>query len=266
MTRKFISKFITLLFALAVATFRLSASEFKPPVASVFEESVGAHYQFETEKLRLDIGNSFDLFALSVADNKMTIGADFFTYTRLRTAGNFKFPVETSDYYFGLNSAYFDTLGTMPMAYRLRVAHVSSHLVDGLADSLTFKRLPFVYSREFADFMAMATLGDFRVYAGVNFLYSTKPKDFSLFHPQLGFDFEHKLSNSISIKGGYDFKLVGIADKYHGVSNYNAGIAFNTPYSTQIYIAFYGYNGKSMHGMYFNERDDYTGIGFNFLF
>lgn len=259
-------KIIQILTSLVLASFMLSASEFKPPVASVFEESVGAHYQFETEKLRLDIGNSFDLFDLSVNENKMTIGADFFTYTRLRTSGNFKFPVETSDYYFGLNTAYFDTLASVPMAYRLRVAHISSHLVDGLADSLTFKRLPFVYSREFADFMAMTTLGDLRVYAGVNFLYSTKPKDFALFHPQLGFDFEHKLSNSISIKGGYDFKLVGIADKYHGVSNYNAGIAFNTPYSTQIYIAFYGYNGKSMHGMYFNERDDYAGIGFNFLF
>ncbi len=242
------------------------ASEFKAPLAAVFEESVGAFYQMPAEKLRLDIGNSFDLVTTSINNNKLSVGADFFTYTRLRTAGNFKFPVETSDYYFGLNTAYFDTVASVPVDYRLRVAHISSHLVDGLADSLTFKRLPFVYSREFADFLALANFGNFRVYIGVNFLYSTKPKDFALFHPQIGFDYQYEIYDNISIKAAYDFKLIGIESKYHGVSNYRAGVNIASSKGVGIFLGFYGYNGKSMHGMFFNERDDYSGFGFNFLF
>lgn len=258
-------KIYVLCLAILLSSF-VHCAEFKSPLAGVFEPSIGAFYQFSSEKLRLDIGNSFDLYKSTVCSNKISVGADFFTYTRLRTAGNFKFPVETSDYYFGLNSAYFDTVAKMPIAYRIRVAHISSHLVDGLSDSLTFRRLPFVYSREFVDILAAISMADLRLYAGVNFLYSTKPKDFALFHPQIGFDYQYNLSDNISFKAGYDFKLVGIDSKYYGVSNYRAGFAYKTNSDVQIFLGFYGYNGKSMHGMFYNERDDYTGIGFNFIF
>ncbi|HYF01921.1 MAG TPA: hypothetical protein VEC36_00985, partial [Patescibacteria group bacterium] len=138
---------------------------FTPLIANPLEGRVGAMYQFADNKLRLDIGNSIDVYKLPNRD--VAFGVDFYTFTRLRSEGNFKFPVETSDYYFGVNFSssslrdskkYYDEesdrtyeVGFKP-SLRLRLAHISSHLVDGLADtSGKLEKKPFVYSREFAD-------------------------------------------------------------------------------------------------------------------
>ena len=75
---------------------------FTPLTANVFEPRIGAMYQLSAEKLRLDIGASFDLADLKLFDGVETrFGTDFFTFTRLRSERGFKFPVETSDYFFG---------------------------------------------------------------------------------------------------------------------------------------------------------------------
>lgn len=245
-----------------------SALNFKPFTANPIEPRVGSFYQFDTENLRLDIGTSIDLKTFQLADsNYISIGADFFTFTRLRTAGNFKFPVETSDYYFGLNTTFSDFLFNTDLKYRFRFAHISSHLVDGLADSTTFSREPFVYSREFIDIAAAyEVFNSFRLYSGVNILYSTKPKDFLLLHPQIGFDYSYPIINSISLETGYDFKLVGIEQQLNPVHAAQFGLKYQTDNNTGVFLSLYYYNGKSLHGMFFNEKDSYLGFGFQVLF
>lgn len=245
----------------------LTALNFKPLVANPIEPRVGGIYEFADEKLRLDIGTSLDLAKFKMGDKTvLSVGTDFFTYTRLRTAGNFKFPVETSDYYFGLNSCYVDSSFKYPLSFRMRVAHISSHLVDGYADSVTFKKEPFVYSREFIDLVAAINIDDFRFYAGVNMLYSTKPKDFLFLHPQIGFDYNYKLSNSVDLIAGYDFKYAGIHSAMHPVHSMQAGFKFNTSDDVAVFLGVYGYKGKSLHGLFYNENDDYLGTGFQIMF
>ncbi len=245
----------------------LHALTFKPLTAGVFEPRIGAFYQYESEKLRLDIGTSVDLKTFELADkDKISIGADFMTYTRLRTAGNFKFPVETSDYYFGVNTSITDSMFNLPFSYRIRFAHISSHLVDGYADSTIFKKEPYVYSREFVDLLAAVQLNDFRVYAGLNILYSVKPKDFLLLNPQIGVEYEHKLLNWLSVSAGYDFRYVGISHELYPVHNSQAGLKFITDNNVGLFFGAYYYSGKSMHGLFFNETDNYFGIGLQVLF
>lgn len=240
---------------------------FKPLTAAIFEPRIGAFYQFESEKLRLDIGTSVDLKTFTKEDgDKISIGADFMTYTRLRTAGNFKFPVETSDYYFGLNTCITDSMFDLPFSYRIRFAHISSHLVDGYADSSVFKKQPYVYSREFIDLVAAVQLCDFRVYCGLNILYSVKPKDFLLLNPQIGFDYEHKLLSWMSATAGYDFRYVGIRGDLYPVHAAQAGLKFTTENNAGLFLGMYYYSGKSMHGLFFDEKDNYLGFGFQVMF
>lgn len=236
---------------------------FKPLTANVFEPRIGTLYQNNTEKVRLDIGHSFDLYRFSAFDStKFSIGCDFFTFTRLRTAGNFKFPVEAADYLFGVNASTSTKAFDHKLDVRLRIAHISAHLVDGMAIDTILSRSPFVYSREFIDLCAAMSFDPVRIYAGCNLMFHTIPSDPLALTPQLGFDFEQGLSGDFYISGGYDFKLVGMDGTRFGVNAAQCGIEWKTFGNVGLFLGFYLYEGKSMHGMFYNEHDSYTGIGF----
>ena len=91
----------------------------------------------DNKKLRLDISTSRDIVKWYDDDETISIGADLFTFTRLRSTDNFKFPVETIDYLFGFNAGYKKQLrmkiGITVLGFRL--SHISAHLVDGQYDA-----------------------------------------------------------------------------------------------------------------------------------
>lgn len=242
---------------------------FQPLTANNFEPRIGAFYQFGTEKIRLDIGYSLDFLNFKKDNNNFSVGADFFTYTRLRTAGNFKFPVETSDYYFGVNGAYKVPVNSdVDCEARLRVAHISSHLVDGMSSDGVFRRMPFVYSREFVDLTAALRYRYVRAYVGLNTIFHKIPDEFNTCVPSIGMDFDVPFSQGsrFSVSGGYDFKLEGISDIYNGINSAELGIKIKTKNNIGFLIGLHGYAGKSMHGMYFNEYDHYIGLGFRLVY
>ena len=244
----------------------------KPPEAAVFEPRCGSLFEFKDKKLRLDIGTSIDLFEIKNQDDQqMRLGSDFFTYTRLRSEGNMKFPVETSDYYFGLNYSYKFEFLRHKTSVRLRLAHISSHLVDGMAtgDSL-FTRKSYVFSREFTDLIGFMEFGSgagsIRCYAGFQYVFLTKPKDPDPIIPQIGFDFEYPLNSFLKLRGGHDFRLLGISSIYAAQNNTQAGIYIQTSKSVGLLLAGYYNSGRSIHGMFFREYDNYFGLGFQLCF
>jgi hypothetical protein len=259
-------KIIILLFLMSVNTYSHGLLLFKPLFSNTYEPRNGAFYQFEEDKLRLDIGASFDFVKLDVLGNKAAIGADFFTYTRLRHEGNFKFPVETSDYFFGANySMKFDM--NMPGYIRFRLAHISSHLVDGYTNAdYDFIREPIVYSREFVDIVWAQYLGDFRYYVGVNFIFSTIPDDPNALTPEIGFDYSRELTSWLTFDLGFDFKLIGIDNIWQGTTVTQVGLTFWPSADYGIFTGLYCYRGRSMHGQFYREYDDYLGLGLQFIF
>jgi hypothetical protein len=240
---------------------------FKPLTANIFEPRVGAVYASQNDKLRLDIGTSIDLydFKLSVK-NETRLGTDFFTYTRLRSVGKFKFPVETSDYFFGLNATTKGVIGEYNYSARLRLAHISSHLVDGYDKKSIFATQPFVYSREFVDLAGTITFGDFRPYIGNYYVFSVQPDDANPMIPYLGFDYRRDLTDWLALVAGYDFKLGGADNIYTGISIAQIGLELLTSKNWGIMLSYYFYDGKSMHGMFYKEKDSYTGLGFQVIF
>lgn len=241
---------------------------FRPLTANIFEPRIGSFYQFSDNKLRLDIGASYDIASIYKSDNsEYRLGADFFTYTRLRSENNFKFPVETSDYFFGINQSGRTIAFENEFFYRIRLAHISSHLVDGYARDSVFHKSPFVYSREFFTIsLAKELIDGFRIYLTLEYVFSKQPDDANPIITSYGIDFNKKLSEYLSFIIAYDFKLLGFDSVYSGVHNAQLGILAKVNSFAGVFAGFYGYSGKSMHGLFYSENDEYIGLGFQVVF
>ena len=244
---------------------------FQPFVANVFEARVGSIYEIEDNKLRLDIGNSIDLYETRIKniDSNETIlrfGTEFFVDTRLRSEGRFKFPVETSDYYFGVNATSKLSFIDEYLYTRFRLAHISSHLADGYSENSIFRKSVFVYSREFIDWSFAYIFADFRPYLGLTYIFSTIPDEVNLIVPQIGFDYKQNIFDDLDLVAGYDFKLGGHDDQYSGINSLKLGIQLRTFKNFGIELAYLYYSGYSIHGMFYNEKDNYNAIGFNVIF
>ena len=192
----------------------------------------------------------------------MKLGVDFMTYTRLRSEHNLKFPVETIDYWFGVRAEYAPT---PTLSLRLRAAHISAHLVDGLVDtSAAFSdKKPFVYSREFLEALAVYAIHTgVHVYAGATVVTSTQPRRADRIIPQAGLDVRVPLVRDLSLRGGYDWRLVGVDGTYVTAQAAQLGVFWNTMGDGRgLLVALHGYNGRSMHGMFYDQADSYLGIG-----
>jgi hypothetical protein len=243
---------------------------FKQYKAAPLEARVASFYQFGNDRLRLDIGNSFDISEFMLQDSsRMSIGTDFFTYTRLRSEGNFKFPVETTDFYFGVNGAWISKAQAgMEYGLRLRLAHISTHLVDGYADSAgNFSRQkPFVYSREFADLSGSVQFDYLRIYSGITWLWATQPRNVGRFIPQLGTDIRYPVQKGLEIQAGYDFRISSVNERWIPTHSVQAGLAWLNEKRRGIWLGLLMSAGRSLHGMFHTEQDTYIGTGFQALF
>ncbi len=251
---------------------------FRPLSAHIFEPRAGTSYQFDNNKLRLDIGASFDLLRSSVTEkDSLSFGADFFTYSLLRSEGKLKFPVETADYFFGINAGYIYKLKNLELQTRLRVSHISSHLVDGYSDNGVFRQEPYIYSREFIDLTQAFQIDYLRLYAGAEIVFSSIPRDVTNLIPHVGIEYSYPLTGNIELDCGYDFKQNGYVEKhfilnemtkikYKPMHSFEAGfiLRFFRQFGLKIYYLYY--SGQNYHGMFIFNDNEYSAVGFRIIY
>jgi len=240
----------------------------QPFTAHFLEPKAGFQYLFDLEKVRIDIGTSHDIIHWINNDESYSFGADFFTYTRARSENNFKFPVETVDYLFGVNGSYKKRSDDYEWGARLRFSHISAHLADGSYDSETESwlngREPFVYSREFFELITYYKIFDLRIYGGLTYNIHIVPVEIKKWIFQAGFDYYPSLlaTSVITPFIAYDFKLTGI-EEYSGNNIISAGIKFGQPESRGFSILASYYSGKSVHGEFYYFNESYAAFGIN---
>jgi hypothetical protein len=240
----------------------------QPFTAHFLEPKTGFQYLFDIDKVRIDIGTSHDIIHWKAEDESFSFGADFFTYTRARSEDNFKFPVETVDYLFGVNSSYKSKYEKSEWGARLRFSHISAHLVDGYYDAESESwlngREPFVYSREFFELIGYFKIYGIRIYGGITYNIHIVPDEIKKGILQAGFDYYAvQLKTSVFTPFiAYDFKLTGI-DQYSGNNIISAGIKFGEPESRGFSILASYFSGKSVHGEFYNVNESYPTIGIN---
>ncbi len=240
----------------------------QPFTANLLEARDGAAYLLNRKKIRLDIGTSTDIYRINYGNSVLSFGGDLFTFTRLRSENNFRFPVETIDYFFGVNSGYKIIDGSRQYGFRFRLSHISAHLVDGRYDALSnswrANLKPFIYSREFVELFPFYKINGFRMYAGLTYLFHVIPKNIGRGIYQVGFDYylPSLISKNISPFIADDFKLSSI-DKYFGNNIICAGIKFGKYDSRGFSIRLSYYSGKSIHGELYFLTENYATIGIN---
>lgn len=266
--------FLTVMFTI---THRASSTEpgfsftsdpllFRPLTANTFEPRVGLIWHADDNRLRLDIGNSIDLFQYTFDSPKqrLTIGSDFFTYTLLSGEKNFHFPVDAVDYLFGFNANYRDTLENGILSGRLRLAHISAHFVDGHFNGTTGTwkdgMNPRVYSREFFDLtVSFEPTEQFRGYAGAWYLWHVDPVTISKFIGYVGGEYHQPLLSFLDGYAAYQFTASGFRPSH----DLQVGIKIGEWNGRGTKIFFIHHSGNNIHGEYHDQLDQYSGIGFN---
>jgi len=264
-------KFILLLFFLIYINPTLFSENllFNPLNAYVFEPRIGSIINLNNDNLRLDIGASFDLLKFNNIQKNIynAIGADFFTNTRLRSEPNFKFPVETSDYFFGINYSNKIKIDNLEYASRFRISHISSHLVDGYSKDGIFWKKPFVYSRELIELISTMKINinenlDLKPIIGGKYIFSTTPDSLTKLNYIIGLDYSYKIDNYMEFMGGL------VLQNGENRTNFSIqnGLKISFIKNIGLFVGHYYYQGNSIHGMFYNNFDVLNSIGFQIIY
>lgn len=252
-----------------------SALNVQPFTANIIEPMAGFSFHLGKEELKLDIGKTQDIFHYEFDNHNISVGADFFTYSKLHATKEFHFPVDAIDYLFGINGGYKSIINNSDFiseyGFRFRLSHISAHLVDGRFDNKIAywqdSLKPEVYSREFIELFPYLMIKQFRVYTGFTYLLHTSPQGIGKDSYQLGFDYylTDIVSPNITPFLGYDFKLTNIF-YYAGNNSIVAGIKFGNKRGKGISLRYHFYSGYSFYGQFFTNKVTFSSIGLNFEF
>jgi len=234
---------------------------FKTLTASFYEPRIGLMKYFDRNSLKVDIGNSLDVFQFRLGSYSCTIGVDFFAYTLVNNHGFLILRVEAIDGFFGGNVSFkSDNFST-----RLRVLHRSSHLVDEYDE---ISATPFPFTMEFFDLIFAFERQNIRFYSGLSFIFRHKPANIDEFCIQFGFEFFKEISShSLAFESplffifSSDFKFFSS----RGL-NLTSGVKFGRWNSRGIFLYLVYYNGFDIYGQYFNLKREFGGFGLSFDF
>mgnify|MGYP001243325475 CR=1 FL=1 len=248
---------------------------FPPLRAHHLEPRVGMSRLVEEERLRLDIGNSIDVYRWNdvLAGAAVSVGVDFFTWTSLRQEKDFHFPVDAVDYLFGINAAYRRPLAADVVLFaRLRLSHISAHLVDGSYIRAERRwrddQQPRVYSREFIDVVLAAELQQWlRIYAGGKYIYHIDPAELGTWSPQTGVEAVWRDAANLAVHpyAAVDVRFVEV-NAWSTAVNLQLGVVLGRwrGAGLDLFVAYY--HGMSQHGEYYDRLWSYWGPGFNVTF
>jgi hypothetical protein len=129
-------------------------------------------WDFSRQEILLEAGYGQDV----IRTERTIIGAEGLIWSGLNSISGFRFPVETADFFFGLYGVYAVPIAgwNYPLPVRVRLSHISSHLVDGTTDS-TFGGSSSKYSREFISVESQIVPHDksswFAVSGGIKYVF-----------------------------------------------------------------------------------------------
>lgn len=241
---------------------------FKPLEASIFEPRNGVTKFTDKKNLKLDIGAGIDIIGLKMGNTSYSLGADFFTFSNLRSESNFKFPVDAIDYLFGLNvnmqKVHSEKLKT---SYRLRISHVSSHFEDGhIYENTDTIFTPVVFSKEFID---IAVISDFSPYRnfylrnllGLNYIFHSIPEEISDVSGQFGIETKYFFTKIFSAYVSTDLVLSEVNSETNLNISLESGISLGSFNSRSVNVYFSYYDGQDYKGQYYGKYLNNLGFG-----
>src|SRR5713101_3753054 len=158
---------------------------FSPLKANHQEARIGVFKYFGSANLKVDIGNTVDIFGLNFQSSKIrfTAGIDFMAYAFVTGAQGLRLQVDALDGFFGGNLSFSQTFESSRVQGRLRILHLSAHLVDGHYNLTTRQwldnREPIPFTKDFGELIVAHELqpsfGFFRYYGGLSYATLVRP-------------------------------------------------------------------------------------------
>ena len=242
---------------------------------------MGIRKQLGTSRLKLDIGNSLDFLALadSSGTDILHFGVDFFTYALTTSSEGLRLQVDAVDGYFGGHIALRDRGENSERILRLRLLHLSGHLIDGHWDPALQQwkdgKQPIPYTRDFIELLgAYSFFGRalaLKVYSGFSYTAHERPANLArwgtlhgvelhstgLFGGVLGKPFTLYLADHLSVSG---------IPTYYGTNNLESGAKFGAWEGAGIKLYVSYYDGLEPFSQYYYARTREWGAGFAFDF
>jgi hypothetical protein len=260
-------------------TFLPGGTLFPPLRANYQEPRTGVRKEAGTSRLKLDIGSSIDFLECRTDSpgGRLRIGADFFTYALTTSAEGLRLQVDAVDGFFGGHIVYAAPGEDAHLSLRLRLLHISGHLIDGHWDRATMQwkdnKQPIPYTRDFGELTGLYTWPgrtlDLSVYSGFSYATLVRPDDLSRYGTLHGFELHS--TGLIGPFGGRplsayiadNLAITGIPVCY-GTNNVEFGVKFGQWDGTGIRLYGSYYHGLEVFSQYYYVRTDQWGLGFAF--
>ena len=258
-------------------TFLPGGTLFPPLRANYQEPRVGVRKEVGTSRLKLDIGSSIDFleYRSDTAGARVRIGAEFFTYALTTSAQGLRLQVDAVDGFFGGHVAYAAPGGRILL--RLRLLHISGHLIDGHWDHATMQwidnKLPIPYTRDFGELTGYYTWGGDAValgaYSGFSYATLARPDNLARWATLHGVEM-HTTGipgpvggRPCSLYAADNLSFTGIP-VYYGTNTLEAGVKFGewNGRGVRLYMSYY--HGLEVFSQYYYVKTDQWGLGFAF--
>lgn len=256
---------------------------FMPLKAASDEPKMGLNYFTATSNMRVDIGNSFDVFGYSFDNSKsrLTMGVEFFADAYVTSYLSYRLQIDAINGFFDGNFIYSKQINSNKLIARFRYIHSSAHLVDGHWDAANLKwinnQYPLPYGNNYGELVLADEFNNLqnylRYYGGFSFSTGKKTGDRQLEKIAYKVGFEYAFSDlfgkilgkeeNLFVAANFDIK--GIPE-YIINQNYMAGIKFGEWLGKGLVFYFSYYNGGDVFYQYFNVRVSRFGVGFMFDF
>ncbi|MBI9070094.1 MAG: hypothetical protein JEY94_00755 [Melioribacteraceae bacterium] len=247
---------------------------FVPLKANMCEPKMGIWYHNASTNLKVDIGNSVDLFGYRIgSDVYITAGADFWGYALTTSYSGNRLQIDALDGFFGGNISYSQKFENRKVLIRFRIIHNSAHLVDGHYDKNKggwLKQEPIPYTEDFGE-ITIAQESYFenfvvKYYGSIAYSTMVRPLGLKKWAYNAGFElaannyFKNLFGSDSSPFIAYHFELDGIPE-YIGNNNIMLGIKFGNWYEKGLSLYISYYSGSNYFSEYYFQRISKFGIG-----
>lgn len=250
---------------------------FVPLKANHQEARIGVFKYFATANLKVDIGNTIDVFGLTFSSSnvRFTAGIDFMAYAFVTGAQGLRLQVDALDGFFGGNISFSRTNDANQLQGRLRILHLSAHFVDGHYNVSTKQwldnRVPLPLTKDFGELLIAHEFQFFsdilRYYGGISYATLVRPSELRRFTFLSGFEFAARklfgkafdqptnpfIANHFTLNGN---------PVYTGSNQTQIGVKFGDWHGKGIVLYLAYYVGNNFFSEYFDERVSIVGAGF----
>ena len=257
---------------------------FAPLKANPQEARIGLFKYFGSSNLKVDIGNTIDIFGFSSGSSRVrwTVGIDFMAYAFVTGSQGLRLQVDALNGFFGGNVAFSQTFGSNPdgsggnrIQSRFRFLHLSAHMVDGHYNLSTKQwlnnREPIPFTKDFGELTIahelQSSAASFRYYGGASYATLVRPVELKHYAFLAGFElaagklFARLFERPSSLFIADHFTISG-NPVYQGSNQTQLGIKFGDwdGKGVVFYLAYY--RGNNFFSEYFDERVNIVGAGF----